>query len=616
MAIIADARKTDWSYAGATIVARAQYGSTIAAGASLSTINTAITNCSNAGGGMVVLGAGTFNLAGCIVMKNNVVLRGQGMSTILNFTSQGGGGFYWMGGDIAIQFQGSGWSGSGDSSAPGMGGVPSGTIRGWTGTNGQAGVYTQGATVLNLASAPTGLTVGGMITLWQADASDGSIPNGGYFVSDKSGGAGAISWKGTSESHNAGQTQRSRVTAINGSAVTIAAPGVTRPVGTWATGLSPQAGWQSGVITGAGLENLRVVRTGSHQGTIGLNSAMDCWIMNVGITGTITCALGIFASDSCNLTFKNNWIDRIFGGGGGQYTSYGINMTQCSHLLVENNVLNQVESPVMLNCGSTGCVIGYNYEYFSSGEGGIQLHEEGAAMNLFECNTTMKFWLDTIHGNTQLNTGFRNYTYSGDVGFDIWTYNRWYNIIGNVIQADTVYKSLSTDSTRYTRFGAANNGGVGIRMGYGSQYEGPENHDSADVGSSNQAHDPIVASSAMLWGNYCNQGNSVRWLSAEVPTADPTFPNPVPPDQTLPASMYLSGRPGFMTWNGQTVTYPPIGPEVTGGIAMGGRVYKLPAQLEFERAGQSVANFNPALYGTTGAPSLLPAPTNLRWRPV
>ena len=72
---------------------------------------------------------------------------------------QKGSSFCWMGADVAVAFQGTGWSGSGDSAAPGAGGVPASTIRDWTGTNGQSGVYTQGATVLNLSSAPTGLTV-------------------------------------------------------------------------------------------------------------------------------------------------------------------------------------------------------------------------------------------------------------------------------------------------------------------------------------------------------------------------------------------------------------------------------------------------------------------------
>ncbi len=447
-------------------------------------------------------------------MRSNVTLRGQGMSTILNFLNQDGSSFYWMGADVAVAFQGTGWSGSGDSAAPGAGGVPASTIRDWTGTNGQSGVYTQGATVLNLSSAPTGLTVAGTITLWQSDSANSSLPNNGYFVSDKSfTGSGDIAWKGTSESHNAAQTQRVRVVAINGSQVTIAAPGITRPTGAWATAQSPKAGWQSGLISGAGLEYLGIVRTGSHLGTIGINGAQDSWILGVGITGTQSAATGIVAWDSRNITIKDSWIDRIVGGGGGQFTSYGMALVQLSHSLIENNILNRVESPILLNAGSTGTVISYNYENFDQGEGGIQLHEEGAAMNLMEGNSVLKFWVDTIHGNTQLNTVFRNHTFSSEAGVDIWAYNRWFSLIGNVLNGDTIYKTRSTDAMKFSRWD-----GYCFRLGYGSQNREAENHNVADVGSSNQADDPMVASSAMLWGNYCAAGASTRWIASEVPT--------------------------------------------------------------------------------------------------
>jgi hypothetical protein len=611
--ILAPTRATGWSQAGVTggIPSRTTICATLNPGVTVAQINSTIAACPS--GQVVLLNAGTYNLSGTIIMRNNVTLRGQGMSTILNFISQGGSSFYWMGADVAIAFQGTGWSGAGDSSAPGAGGVPSSTIRDWTGTNGQSGVYTQGATILDLSSTPTGLTVGGTLTLWQSDAPDSSLPTTGYFVSDKCcTGSGDISWKGTSESQGAGQTQRVRVTAINGSQVTIAAPGITRPTGTWATARAPKAGWQSGMLTGAGLEYLRIVRTGSHLGTIGINGTQDSWLLGVGITGTITAANGITVWDSRNITVKDCWLDRIYGGGGGQYTSYGITFVNTSHSLIENNILNQIESPIMLNAGSTGTVIAYNYENFSSGEGGIQLHEEGAAMNLFEGNSVLKFWFDTIHGNTQLNTAFRNHTFNTEAGMDIWTYNRWYNLIGNVLAADVVYKTLSTDSTRYNRWG-----NYCFRLGYGSQYEGPENHDPADVGGSNQASDPIVGSSTMLWGNYCVAGASTRWLASEVPSSDPVFPNPVPASQTLPASFYYAARP---SWWPAAKAWPPIGPDVTSGniSGLGGHAYTLPAQDCYTAAGRNISNFNPAsCYGQTPgpAPLALSAPTNLRILP-
>ena len=87
------------------------------------------------------------------------------------------------------------------------------------------------------------------------------------------------------------------------------------------------------------------MRTGSHLGTIGINGAQDSWILGVGITGTQSAATGIVAWDSRNMPIKDSSIDRIVGGGGGQFTSYGMALVQLSHSLIENNILNRVESP-------------------------------------------------------------------------------------------------------------------------------------------------------------------------------------------------------------------------------------------------------------------------------
>src|SRR5437867_1695362 len=185
--IINPSRATDWSTAGVTggiPTNRTTVCATLNSGQTAAQINSAIASCPS--GQVVQLGSGTFNLSGTInIYRSDVTLRGQGMSTILNFTNSGGSNYYW--GSTLIAIQHSLFDRSGDVAPPGIGGVPASTIRDWTGTNGQAGVYTQGATVLNLASTPTGLTVGGTLTLWEMDPPYNSVPNNGYFVSDKVG---------------------------------------------------------------------------------------------------------------------------------------------------------------------------------------------------------------------------------------------------------------------------------------------------------------------------------------------------------------------------------------------------------------------------------------------
>src|SRR5689334_23834916 len=95
--VLDPSRATDWMRAGVTggIPNRTNICTTIAAyTGSSATINTAIQNCSAAGGGVVLLGAGTFTLSDSILLADtgtnaaqNVTLRGSGpTSTTLQFT--------------------------------------------------------------------------------------------------------------------------------------------------------------------------------------------------------------------------------------------------------------------------------------------------------------------------------------------------------------------------------------------------------------------------------------------------------------------------------------------------------------------------------------------------
>jgi hypothetical protein len=598
--ILAPARAADWTNAGATIINRtgtpfqtiAPYTGTAG------TINTAITDCSNAGGGIVLLQAGTFSLSGAIVMKSNVTLRGEGMATIVSFTGSSGSGWYWGGGTCTFVFAGAYTSPS--DAAPPISSVPAGTIKTWTGTHGNSGVYTRGSTIIDLGSTPTGLGVGDMLVLYQADEPDGNLPMSGYFVSDKTGaGSSAISWFSAYDDMGHAMEQRVIVTAINGTAVTIAPP-LIHPTGAWKTALTPQAGWltTSQLIRNAGVENLRLVTTSYasvHQAVIGVAWARDCWIKGVGIVPRFTSwhaggavDFGVSLRDCHFITMRDCWLDKMIGGGIDTTTSYGIALKEAHHCLIENNILNNVESPMELLVGATGCAVCYNYERYvgdESQEAGVQAHEVGATLNLVEGNRFFKVFSDLFHGNTLLHTFFRNY-FDGR-GMDLQSYHRWYNAVGNVIVASTAYQSLATDGTKYDRWES-----LGFRLGYPSQNasQGPQD---------GVAYDAVVWTSLLRWGNYTS-GQGDHWVESEIPTSDPLFPNDVPASQSLPASFYRTSRPGFFTVSGiGTSPWPLIGPDVTGGSYQGGRVYKTPAQLVYESVGGAIASFDPTVYGDT-----------------
>src|SRR5262249_24504797 len=148
-----------------------------------------------------------------------------------------------------LLFQGA-FDSSGYNQNPAQGGAPAANIRSWTGTGGVAGSYPQGGTVLNLNSAPTGLTVGTMLTLWPLNDADNTLPKAGFLVSSKTAGSGSnqgMSWQGSGASLTSAMQQRVRVTAINGSDVTIS-PGIFLPNGTWRMDRSPKVAWQGNDI--------------------------------------------------------------------------------------------------------------------------------------------------------------------------------------------------------------------------------------------------------------------------------------------------------------------------------------------------------------------------------
>jgi hypothetical protein len=124
-------------------------------------------------------------------------------------------------------------------------------------------------------------------------------------------------------------------------------------------------------------------------------------------------------------------------------------------------------------------------------------------------------------------------------------------------------------------------------------------------------------STLFRWGNYDTVNNAVRFVNSEVPSGLSLYANPVPASQTLPASFYLSAKPGW--WG--TMPWPAIGPDVTGGDIPGvaGHAYKIPAQVCYMNMGGLADGTGPILSfnasacysGNHTAPS---GPTNLKIR--
>jgi len=666
---------SSWGKCGSTIAAYGTSGSY----ASPATINNALSACS--ANTYVQLGSGTFYLNAGISMVSNVALRGAGAnSTIIHFN--GGSSCVIGAGNCVVQFSGSGSNQPGNPPYnPAPASVPALQQGSWTGTNGSSGVYTQGATTLNLGFTPSGLTNGTLAILWQADTS--TVPTGGNFtnacnsaacaappnfaashaytlydiIKPTSGNAGGyfyqVTTAGTSGSaptwpqtvtntvtdsggvvytnvgngtqiaidgsRGTGQQQFVTVTNVSGTTVTVS-PGI---VGDWwASSRSPQLGWWGSPIVNSGLENLSIIAgSTSLFSVIGFFNALNCWV-----TGVSTQETGsrdhYLAFQSARLTWANNWLQYACTGGcGGAATGYGFEMWGSSDLLVQNNIIIDNNAPFVGSCCNTGDVFAYNFwacpdsgTYCPSGTTGLDFHEEAAMFNLVEGNIGDTIKADDFHGNGLLNALFRNFMNDTSTApIDLNSYDRYFNIIGNVLGAagSTNYACIAPSSTASCgRFNANI-----YRFGYPDANAGPGP-------SSNINDDKEVSQTAMLWGNYDTVNAANQFNSSEVPTTDPYYPNSVPGNHTLPNSFYLTATTAAscgtgLTWWKTPATpncepFPPIGPDVSGGSVSGynGRANPNPAEDCYNYWSGVIASFSAAicyLNDPSGPPNTAPA---------
>jgi hypothetical protein len=608
--IIAPSRAIDWSTAGVTggIPTRTTLCSSLTSSASATTIQNALNACPS--GQVVFLAAGNYSLGHGLTIPSNVTLRGAGGGQT-NLTFTGSSTYYW--GTYLIGFMG-GYTGGFEGSPPGPSGAnncsgavgPPSTysgctqLRSWTGTNGSSGVYTKGATVLNLASAPTGLQVGDTIQLVQTND---TAPTTGPFICQDVGCSREGDGSGASET---AQRQNVKVTAINGSTVTIAAPGLYTDH--WSSSKNPVAYWWSNATVNAGLENMTINSTvsgGTWAGLIFYESG-DCWISGVALHVNNGTRTGFLIHMSRNSTIQNNWLDQMSGGGFSSTTSYGIVPYASTGSLIQNNVLHNVESPILTQAGNGGDVYGFNYSPgvcspTTGCTGLIQGHDGGSDMVLFEGNIGPMIRQDTYHGTEPFWTMFRNrltgteQQTATEPTLDLRSYGRYFNVVGNVLGTSgttTVYECQNSASSNCDRYGPSV-----FRIGYPGE--------NATTGTeTNVAPDPQVGITLMRWGNYDTVNNAVRWVSTEVPSGLSSYANPVPSTQTLPNSFYLSGQPSWWATPWGTPPWPAIGPDVTGGsiTGVGGHANKIPAELCYENT-TSYTSFNASTcYGQAAAP--------------
>jgi len=593
--IIDRSRAIDWTKVGIPggIPNRTTICATLNPGATAAQISGAIAACPS--GQVVFLNAGTYNLSAGIDFagKNNVTLRGAGPDrTILVFTGSTDcsglqadmclrGSFNWSGGPAHLTM--------------------------WT-----AG-YAVGTTRITLGST-VGLSVGHILILDQADD---SADTGQVFVCDQqaanptscvnSGGTGGTGGRVVG-GVDYNQQQYVQVTAINGNQVTIS-PGLYMP--NWRTSQTPGAWWTTAIINLSGVEDMTLDHTSSDSTSgISFANAYQSWVKNVKSVNSNRAHVEI------QYTAKSIVRDSYFYGTKNAATqSYGIETYQVGDILIENNIFQHIDAPILVQ-PTSGSVFAYNFDidnYFSLNTawqtlGPVWSHGAGTSMNLTEGNDGIGFIEDVFHGTHNFATVFRNRFTGLDLGRTLQTipmilqsYARYNNFIGNVLGTPGYHINYQNN--------APSGAGLCDRSIYTLGWAFSNCTSDPVV-----LNDPLTISTLMRWGNYDTVTGAAQWNPSEVPSGLSQFANPVPATQDLPASFYLSAKPSWWGTPWRNPPWPAIGPDVTGGQDLTGHAHKIPARLCYENSAKNPDGtlvFNAKNCYTSTPPSVPGAPTGV-----
>jgi hypothetical protein len=554
--ILAPERASDWTLAGIPggIPERTTVCQTVAAGAASSTIQTAINNCPV--GQVVQLSAGTYNSVNINIPKG-IVLRGAGANaTTLNLS------------DNIILGNGTSWIGSWPSSPAQVS---------WTGG------LTQGSTVITVSSA-SGLSVGQTIIIDELNPSwVNTGGNRGTCGSSNTCGRNdnPVGFGGGADSR--AHLQMTVITAINGTSITIRDPvSYTR-----SADRSPMVFYWSnpGNIQNAGIEDV-FVNANSRDYAINMAFCTYCWVKGVRVDNLArTAVLSYYGYGNI---IRDSYINST---NTGAPTQYGFESIMSGNLLIENNIIYNVTSPIMPEA-SSGVVFGYNYIHNAvSGNlfASVAPHLAHSSFALVEGNDVDKIHFDNVWGSASHGTVFRNR--ANGVGANKLNYRvplafasyQWYmNAVGNVLG----------DTSHHTTYSCHDGNRI---SGDSYIYDLGYFYDCVYGGDT----DPGTRSTLMRWGNWDAMHENTLYCSAaggncasdERGSTAATFPALANPSQAFPASFYLAGAPA---WWGD-VAWPPIGPDVTCVTNCvtnaGGKAHKIPARLCYESSPKNASGY-------------------------
>ncbi len=474
-------------------------------------INACPTGCA------VYLPAGSYYISATLRLKSNVVVRGAGPGDTEIVQHSNNHAFYLLGSDSFAY------------------------------TNALSG-YTKDSDAI-VVQDPSLFQVGDMVRLDQLNDPD-LVTNVGT--------GGTCTWCGRYGVNGArAMGEVALVAQISGSTIKL-----NRPLYyTYNAAYTPQLGRQCRVaLKYAGIEDLTVrSASGTTSGDlIRLYDALYCWVKNVE-TYLVADRHIHFYWNCYGCEVRECYVHdaKYFDGSRG----YGISLAGGTYdSLIENNILYYLHSPIILDSGGAGNVIGYNYierTQLVSSDWFIQhmgTHGAHPFMNLFEGNVAGKVDTDSYWGSGSHNVFLRNRitrenpgqsVVSDIVAVVVEALNYHITFVGNILGTSgclgPVEQSPMTSNW---------NNPVLWKIGYAGSATG-------------YPTDTKVSQALIRTGNWECPTNAVQW---DANIADHNIPN----------SLYLTTAP---SWFG-TLAWPPFTPESSSFNPASPN--KIPAQVRFE----------------------------------
>jgi len=440
--------------------------------------------------------------------------------------------------------------------------------------------YAQGTTSITLSGCKSAPPLNQTVILDQAN--DTSETNGVYICDTNSTNCGYESSTGGNNDGRfiGGKTYSEQqvtyvtgVTSLGGGAYTVnISPGVY--FSNIRAAQSPGA-WWPGFVQNDGVENMTVDGTSLSGGTnISMYDCYQCWVKNVKSQYGGRNHVDVF--QSMQDVIRDSY---FYAAQGSASDSYAVELGESSAVLIENNIFQQVTTPIMFGQGS-GFVVGYNYSLGVNyscgggcpayGNGGYSSHNAGNGMNLFEGNNFFGIWGDDAWGASDQNSYYRNMLVGWQNGKTASTFpilmranTRVNNIVGNVLGQPGYH-------TQYHAYASSTSGGIGASAEDKSIYSIGWAGTGATCSSGYVTKcDPLSFSTLMRWGNFDTVTNGVKWDPTEASPAAVTYVNSnFTPSyfsslaHTLPNSLYYGSAP---SWWPSGKPFPPIGPDVSSG---------------------------------------------------